>query len=213
MPGVDALRHDEEGHRRDANRAVAVSAVGLALTGGLELLLAVFTGSVALLGDALHNLSDVSTSAVVFLGFRISKRPPSAAYPYGYERAEDLAGLGVALVIWLSAIFAGYESYLKFIRNAGTSHIGIGIAGAAVGIWVTSWSRITKAASADGSSRRHSKRTRNIPGSTRSRHSERSSVCWSWQPVDVGEIRSPVSSSRSSSSRSASPSPARSSTT
>jgi cation diffusion facilitator family transporter len=134
MPAADTPRHDEEGHRRDANRAVAVSAVGLALTGCLELLLALFTGSVALLGDALHNLSDVSTSAVVFVGFRISKRAPTAAYPYGYERAEDLAGLGVALVIWLSAIFAGYESYLKFIRNAGTSHIGIGVAGAAVGI-------------------------------------------------------------------------------
>lgn len=134
MTAADTPRHDEEGHRRDANRAVAVSAVGLALTGCLELLLALFTGSVALLGDALHNLSDVSTSAVVFVGFRISKRAPTAAYPYGYERAEDLAGLGVALVIWLSAIFAGYESYLKFIRNAGTSHIGIGVAGAAVGI-------------------------------------------------------------------------------
>ena len=134
MRVADTRGHDEEGHRRDANRAIAVSAVGLALTGGLELLLAVFTGSVALLGDALHNLSDVSTSAVVFLGFRISKRPPSAAYPYGYERAEDLAGLGVALVIWLSAVFAGYQSYLKFVRNAGTSHIAIGIAGAAVGI-------------------------------------------------------------------------------
>jgi cation diffusion facilitator family transporter len=127
-------RHDEEGHRRQANRAVAVSAVGLGLTGGLELVLALFTGSVALLGDALHNLSDVSTSAVVFLGFRISKRPPSAAYPYGYERAEDLAGLGVALVIWLSAALAGYQSYLKFVRNAGTSHVAIGIAGAVIGI-------------------------------------------------------------------------------
>jgi cation diffusion facilitator family transporter len=111
-----------------------VSAIGLALTGGVELLLALFTGSVALLGDALHNLSDVSTSAVVFLGFHISRRSPTAAYPYGYERAEDLAGLGVALVIWLSALFAGYESYLKFVRNAGTVHVGIGIAGAALGI-------------------------------------------------------------------------------
>lgn len=127
-------RHDEAGHRREANRAVAVSAVGLALTGGLELALAILTGSVALLGDALHNLSDVSTSAVVFLGFRVSKRPPTAAYPYGYERAEDLAGLGVALVIWLSAVLAGYQSYLKFVRNAGTSHLAIGIAGAAIGI-------------------------------------------------------------------------------
>jgi len=113
---------------------VAVSAIGLALTGGLELVLAVFTGSVALLGDALHNLSDVSTSLVVFLGFRISKRQPTDAYPYGYERAEDLAGLGVALVIWLSAAFAGYQSYLKFVRNSGTDHLAIGMAGAVFGI-------------------------------------------------------------------------------
>lgn len=126
--------HDEKGHRRDANRAVAVSAVGLAITGGVELALAIFTGSVALLGDALHNLSDVSTSAVVFLGFRISKRPPSKTYPYGYERAEDLAGLGVALVIWLSAAFAGFESYRKLVGGQGTDHLGVGIAGAALGI-------------------------------------------------------------------------------
>jgi cation diffusion facilitator family transporter len=128
--GLGATRHDEAAHRRDANRAVGVSAIGLALTGGIELGLAIFTGSVALLGDALHNLSDVSTSAVVFLGFRISKRRPTTAYPYGYERAEDLAGLGVALVIWGSAVFAGVESYFKLIGNAGTSHVGIGMAGA-----------------------------------------------------------------------------------
>jgi divalent metal cation (Fe/Co/Zn/Cd) transporter len=67
----DRPLHDEVGHRRDANRAIGISAIGLALTGGVELALAVFTGSVALLGDALHNLSDASTSVVVFLGFRI----------------------------------------------------------------------------------------------------------------------------------------------
>lgn len=125
---------DDAAHRRDANRAVGVSAAGLALTGLVELLLAVTTGSVALLGDAIHNLSDVSTSAVVFLGFRVSKKPASRTHPYGYERAEDLAGLGVALVIWLSAVFAGYESYRKLVAHGRTSHVWIGMAGAALGI-------------------------------------------------------------------------------
>ena len=37
-------RHDERAHRQAANRAVAVSALGLALTGGIELALALFTG-------------------------------------------------------------------------------------------------------------------------------------------------------------------------
>ncbi len=71
---------------------------------------------------------------MVFLGFRISKRAPSRAYPYGYERAEDLAGLGIALVIWGSAVFAGYESYQKFVSHAGTAHLGAGIFAALLGM-------------------------------------------------------------------------------
>jgi len=125
---------DDAADRRAANRAIAVSAVGLAATGLIELLLAVATGSVGLLGDAIHNLSDVSTSAVVFLGFRLSRRTPTERYPYGLERAEDLAGIGIALVIWASAAFAGYESIRKLVEHGHTAHVGAGIAGAVIGI-------------------------------------------------------------------------------
>ena len=125
---------DDTKDRRDANRAVAVSAIGLAATGIIELFIAILTGSVGLLGDAIHNLSDVSTSAVVFLGFRLSRRPPTERYPYGLERAEDLAGIGIAVVIWASAAFAGYESIHKLINHGHTTHLAAGIAGAVVGI-------------------------------------------------------------------------------
>ena len=37
---------------------------------------------------------------MVFLRFRPSRRPPTERYPYGRERAEDLAGIGIAIVIW-----------------------------------------------------------------------------------------------------------------
>ncbi len=120
-------------HRTQANRALALSAIGLGLTGSIELLLALRTGSVALLGDALHNLSDVSTSALVFLGFKLSKRPPTRKYPYGFERAEDLAGLGVAFVIWASAVFAGYESYQKLIHRSPTNSAVAGNGGSFTG--------------------------------------------------------------------------------
>jgi len=125
---------DDAADRRAANRAVAVSAIGLGATGLIELLLAVLTGSVGLLGDAIHNLSDVSTSGVVFLGFRLSRRPATERYPYGLERAEDLAGIGIAVVIWASAAFAGYESIRKLIGHGPTTHLAAGIAGAIIGI-------------------------------------------------------------------------------
>src|SRR6202051_2138646 len=128
------LRHfDDTSDRRDAHRAIAVSAVGLALTGLVELAVALLSGSVGLLGDALHNLSDVSTSAVVFVGFRLSKRPASASHPYGWERAEDLAGLGVALVIWASAVFAAVVSVHKLTVHGRTTHLGYGMAAAVAG--------------------------------------------------------------------------------
>jgi cation diffusion facilitator family transporter len=130
LPGT----RDDAQERRQANRAIAVSAAGLAATGLAELFLAVLTGSVGLLGDAIHNLSDVSTSAVVFLGFRLSRRPPTERYPYGLERAEDLAGVGIAVVIWASAAFAGYESIRKLIEHGHTAHVWAGIAGAVIGI-------------------------------------------------------------------------------
>jgi len=124
----------ERADRTDAHRAIAVSAVGLALTGFFELAMALFSGSVGLLGDALHNLSDVSTSLVLFVGLRISKRPADASHPYGWERAEDVAGLGVALVIWLSAVFAAVVSVRKLVEHGTTGHVGYGMAAAAIGI-------------------------------------------------------------------------------
>ena len=128
------LSRDDASERRQASRAVAVSALGLAGTGIAELLIAVLTGSVGLLGDAIHNLSDVSTSVVVFLGFRLSRRGPTEHYPYGLDRAEDLAGIGIAVVIWASAAFAGFESIRKLLDHGTTGHVGIGIAGALLGI-------------------------------------------------------------------------------
>lgn len=129
-----SVRRDDAADRQAAHRAVAVSAVGLALTGAIEVVLAVVTGSVALLSDALHNLSDVSSSVVVFVGFWVSKRRPTARFPYGYERAEDLAGLGVALLIWASAVLAGIESYRRLVGHGTISYVGWGIAGAALGV-------------------------------------------------------------------------------
>jgi len=125
---------DDAKERRDANQAIAISAIGLAATGIVELLIAILTNSVGLLGDAIHNLSDVSTSAVVFLGFRLSKRSPTERYPYGLDRAEDLAGIGIAIVIWASAVFAGFESVRKLLAHGPTDHIGLGILGAVLGI-------------------------------------------------------------------------------
>jgi cation diffusion facilitator family transporter len=126
--------HDEAEHRSAANRALLFSAVVLAAAGAVELIVALFTRSVGLLGDALHNLSDVSTSALVFVGFLVSRRPSTDRYPYGYERAEDIAGIGVAAMIWASAVLAGWASVHKLVSHGTTDHLALGMIAAVGGI-------------------------------------------------------------------------------
>jgi cation diffusion facilitator family transporter len=128
------VHFDDAADRSAANRAIGVSAIGLAVTGAIELAFAILSGSVGLLGDALHNLSDVSTSGAVWFGFRISRRAASPRHPYGYERAEDLAGLGVALVIWASAVFAAVSSYHKLIEHGTTTHLTLAMLAAVIGM-------------------------------------------------------------------------------
>jgi cation diffusion facilitator family transporter len=127
-PGADVA------DRAAAMGAIGWSAVGLAVTGAVELFVALVSGSVGLLGDALHNLSDVSTSLVVWLGFRVSRRSPTTSHPYGYERAEDLAGLALASVVWASAALAGWQSWRKLVDGGHTSHLVLGAVAALVGV-------------------------------------------------------------------------------
>lgn len=133
-PFPPARHHADEEHRQAANRAISVSAIGLGVTGLIEISIALLSGSVGLLGDALHNLSDVSTSVVVFLGFRFSRRSATPSHPYGFERAEDLAGLGVALAVWASGVFAAIVSIHKLSQAGHTSHVGWGMTAALLGI-------------------------------------------------------------------------------
>lgn len=73
----------------------------------LNLILAVlkFAGGVfghtyALIADGAESLLDVVSSTLVWAGFRVAARPPDADHPYGHGKAEPLAALGVAVVIF-----------------------------------------------------------------------------------------------------------------
>lgn len=121
-------------NRTRAMRAIALSSLGLLLTSTLELVVVAFSGSVALLADGLHNLGDVFTTVGVYFGFRASRKQPTRKYPHGYGRAEDLAGIIIVAAIWSSAVLAAIQSYDKLRSGRGTTHLGVGMLAAAVGI-------------------------------------------------------------------------------
>jgi len=74
--------------------------------------LGVAVGSVALIADAFHTLSDVLTSVVVFVSFKLSAKEPDEEHPFGHGRMESVATLIVALMI-----VAGIELFETAVKR------------------------------------------------------------------------------------------------
>ena len=96
--------------------AVQWSLAALMVTAIAQLAVVYFTGSVALLADTIHNFGDASTAIPLWIAFRLARLKPSNRFPYGYGKAEDLAGVAIVLLILTSAIIAGYESVDRFLN-------------------------------------------------------------------------------------------------
>jgi cation diffusion facilitator family transporter len=105
-------------------RAVKISMFVLLGTTVLQFAVVLFTGSVALLADSIHNFADALTAVPLWIAFMLGRRAANRRYTYGYGRAEDLAGMFIVVVVALSAVVAGWEAISRFvhpleIRNAG----------------------------------------------------------------------------------------------
>ncbi|MFL2002126.1 cation diffusion facilitator family transporter [Microbacterium sp. A1-JK] len=114
-------------------RALKISLVILLATTVLQGVVVVFSGSVALLADTIHNFSDALTAVPLWVAFVLGRRTASRRYTYGLGRAEDLAGLFIVFVVALSAIVAAWQSIDRIIHPQPIGNIGWVIAAGIIG--------------------------------------------------------------------------------
>lgn len=124
----DALESNERGIW-----ALKWSLVGLAITAVLQTVIVVFSGSVALLADTIHNFGDATTSLPLWVAFALAKRGASRKFTYGYGKTEDVAGVIIVLVIFFSACVAAYESVMRFFHPQEVRYLGWVVAAALIG--------------------------------------------------------------------------------
>ncbi|MEH0110484.1 cation diffusion facilitator family transporter [Tersicoccus sp. MR15.9] len=105
-------------------RALKVSLFALLATTAVQFAILLNTGSVALLADTVHNLSDALTAVPLWVAFALARRPASRRYTYGYGRAEDLAGLFILVVVALSAVVAVWQSVERLTDPQPVHHLG-----------------------------------------------------------------------------------------
>ncbi|MGZ8636384.1 MAG: cation diffusion facilitator family transporter [Actinomycetota bacterium] len=114
-------------------RAVKVSLVALAATAAAQVVIVAISGSVALLADTVHNVTDALTAIPLWIAFVIGRRPPTKRYSYGFQRAEDLAGIVIVAVIAASAAFAAWEAVRGLADPREVEHLPLVMAASIVG--------------------------------------------------------------------------------
>ena len=95
-------------------RPIVITLALVVLYMGLEVVGGVVSGSLALLADAGHMLSDAGALALTLFAMKMARRPPTAERTYGYYRAEILAALANGATLVAIAIYIFLEAYERF---------------------------------------------------------------------------------------------------
>jgi zinc transporter 2 len=105
-----------EGQKSAIKKLIIVSII-CSLFMAAEVVGGIISGSLAILSDAAHMLSDFSGFAISMLSIVVSRNKPTFKLSYGYHRAEILGALCSILLIWGLTIWLVYEAYMKIYLN------------------------------------------------------------------------------------------------
>ncbi len=134
------MRNDK---RTIAGRQIkSITYIGIAINIALSVVKVVIgslAGSLALVADGIHSLSDVATDAAVLLGLRLGSKGPDQSHPYGHGRAETFSAGLIALVLILVGGAMIYYATIAIARGEVTTpRLGVLIA-AIVSIVAKEW--------------------------------------------------------------------------
>lgn len=120
-------------------RALWVSLAVLGATALVQVVVVILSGSVALLGDTVHNAADALTALPLAVAFVLGRRAATRRFTYGYGRAEDVAGIVIVLTIAASAVFAAWTAVDRLLDPQRISYLPAVAAAAVVGFIGNEW--------------------------------------------------------------------------
>lgn len=89
---------------------------------GFKALVGFFANSVAIISDALNNLSDAISSLVTIIGTKLASKEPDKEHPYGHGRTEYISALIVSAIVLYAGVTALKESIEKIIHPENTNY-------------------------------------------------------------------------------------------
>ena len=123
MPSTELVKGGEV-----AEKAFVVSV----LVGIVEVLVGVFSLSLALIADGVQSFADAFVSLIVWIGLRLSRKAPDGKFHFGYYRVETFSSVIAAFFLAALGAVILYESYLEFLSPTEIVNAEIGIVVASV---------------------------------------------------------------------------------
>jgi cation diffusion facilitator family transporter len=94
-------------------RIALISMIAGAGLAAAKVIVGLHAGSTAVLSDGFEATGDVLSSAIVYAGLGLARKPPDSEHPYGHGRYETIAGLGVGALLLLAGAGIFWHSFLS----------------------------------------------------------------------------------------------------
>lgn len=124
-------KHEHESHSHEHH--IEIKSLNAAFIAGIilnilfvavECIYGLLTGSVGLLSDAGHNLSDVASLILAMMAFRLARAKATRNYTYGYKKSTILVSLTNAVLLIIAVIFIIKESIHKIFHPVDSAALG-----------------------------------------------------------------------------------------
>jgi cation diffusion facilitator family transporter len=129
---------------------LAIFAVSLLIL--MKVAASIVTGSIAIRADAVHSAIDLFGVIIGYIGIRIAGKPPDERHPFGHGKAENIAGVVIAGLIFIAAGIIAYQAVVRLIAGGAVELVTIGIyvTAAAIAInGIVSWYALRVARATD----------------------------------------------------------------
>jgi len=112
------------------NEIVKVSLVGIAanlVLVAFKAAVGLVTGSIAVILDAVNNLSDALSSVITIVGTKLAGKAPDKKHPYGYGRIENISSVTIAVIVLLAGLTAFKESVDKILHPESANYTAVSL--------------------------------------------------------------------------------------
>jgi len=147
VTGVAASARTPAARDRQVRRVILIEGSANAAVLAMKLVAGLATGSMALLSDAIHSLSDLANNVVAWFVARLSSEPPDREHPYGHRKFETLAVFGLASLLTVLAFEIGIGALRREPQPITTERWTLALMGAVLAVnlalaaWEGRWAR------------------------------------------------------------------------